>query len=145
MRGVAVLQPARMLAAVLLFVVAFSAPYGCARVDSPLDGTRWRLSEWTLNSLDPTALKITAEFGDGRISGSSGVNTYGGPYRVGPRSAFSAGPLASTEMAGPEPAMRAEQAYLTLLGQVGSYKMTDGSLTLYDAGGNESLIFDAEK
>ncbi len=48
-------------------------------------------------------------------------------------------------MAGPEPAMRAEQAYLTLLGQVGSYKMADGRLTLYDAGGNESLLYEAQK
>jgi heat shock protein HslJ len=140
-----VVRSARMLATVLLFAVALSALGGCSRVDGPLDGTRWRLSEWTLNSLDPAELKITAQFADGKISGSSGVNTYSGPYRVGPSSAFSAGPLASTEMAGPEPAMRAEQAYLTLLGQVGSYKMVDGRLTLYDAGGNESLLFEAQK
>jgi heat shock protein HslJ len=134
-----------MLTTVLLFAVALSALGGCSRVDSPLDGTRWRLSEWTLNSLDPAELKITAEFAEGKISGSSGVNTYSGPYRVGPSSAFSVGPLASTEMAGSEPAMRAEQAYLTLLGQVGSFKMADGRLTLYDAGGNESLLYEAQK
>jgi heat shock protein HslJ len=46
-----------------------------------------------------------------------------------------------TEMAGPEPAMRAESAYQQLLAQVGSYKVADGSLTLYDKGGNESLVF----
>ena len=40
-------------------------------------------------------------------------------------------------MAGPEPAMRAETAYLTLLGQAKSYKVTDGKLTLYDSGGNK--------
>jgi heat shock protein HslJ len=140
-----VVRSARMLTTVLLFAVALSALGGCSRVDSPLDGTRWRLSEWTLNSLDPAELKITAEFAEGKISGSSGVNTYSGPYRVGPSSAFSVGPLASTEMAGSEPAMRAEQAYLTLLGQVGSFKMADGRLTLYDAGGNESLLYEAQK
>jgi heat shock protein HslJ len=134
-----------MLAGVLLCAVALSALVGCSRVADPLEGTRWRLSEWTLNSLDPTEFKITARFADGKMSGSSGVNTYGGTYRVGPRSAFSAGPLASTEMAGSEPAMRAEQAYLTLLGQVGSYKIEEGRLTLYDAGGNESLLYRAEK
>ena len=138
-------RSARMLATALLFTVALSALAGCSRVDSPLEGTRWRLSEWTLSSLDPTEFKITAQFADGKISGSSAVNTYSGPYRVGPSSAFSAGPLASTEMAGPEPAMRAEQAYLTLLGQVGSYRMADGRLTLYDAGGNESLLYEAQK
>ena len=138
-------RSARTLAAVLLLAVAFSVLGGCSRVAGPLDGTRWRLTEWTLSSLDPVDFTITAEFADGKISGSSGVNTYRGPYRVGPSSAFSAGPLASTEMAGSEPAMRAEQAYLTLLGQVGSYKVADGRLTLYDAGGNESLLYEAEK
>jgi heat shock protein HslJ len=46
-------------------------------------------------------------------------------------------------MAGPEPAMRAESAYLILLGQAKSYEMATGKLTLYDEGGNESLIFEA--
>ena len=44
-------------------------------------------------------------------------------------------------MGGPEPAMRAESAYVTLRGQTGSYKVSGGVLTLYDANGNESLIF----
>ena len=53
------------------------------------------------------------------------------------------GPLVSTEMAGPEPAMRAEGAYLTLLGQARSYRVDAGRLTLFDGDGNESLIFAA--
>jgi heat shock protein HslJ len=44
-------------------------------------------------------------------------------------------------MAGPEPAMRAEHAYLTLLQQARSYSISGRTLTLYDAHGNESLIF----
>ena len=39
--------------------------------------------------------------------------------------------------------MRAEGAYLTLLGQARSYRVDAGRLTLFDAGGNESLIFEA--
>ena len=39
--------------------------------------------------------------------------------------------------------MRAEAAYLELLGQAKSYKMADGKLTLFDKGGNESLVFEA--
>jgi hypothetical protein len=38
--------------------------------------------------------------------------------------------------------MRAESAYLTLLREVKTYKWNGGKLTLFDAGGNESLIFD---
>jgi heat shock protein HslJ len=101
------------------------------------------LTGWSISSIDPAAVTITARFEAGRMSGNSGVNSYGGDYETGPGDAFAAGGLAGTLMAGPEPAMRAETAYLTLLGQAASYKVADGRLTLYDKGGNESLIFDA--
>ena len=39
--------------------------------------------------------------------------------------------------------VRAEGAYLALLGQAKSYEIADGKLTLCDKGGNESLIFNA--
>ena len=114
---------------------------GCAAASVSLDGTQWRLTGWTVSSIDPAAVTITADFADGQISGNSGVNSYSGPCTVGPGEAFSAGPLAATLMAGEEPAMRAETAYLTLVGQAKSYKVQEGTLTLFDAGGNESLIF----
>ncbi len=136
-------RSSKTLAAALLVSVSLMALAGCARAGSPLDGTRWRLTEWTLSSLNPADFTITMQFAGGQISGGSGVNTYGGPYRLGPAAAFSAGPLAATQMAGPEPAMRAESAFLTLLGQARSYKVAAGKLTLYDEGGNESLIFEA--
>lgn len=116
---------------------------GCARGRDALEGTQWRLTEWTLSSLRPDAFDITATFADGQISGHSGVNSYGGPYTLGSRQSFEVGQLASTQMAGPEPAMRAEGAYFTLLGQARSYRVESGRLTLFDAGGNESLIFEA--
>ena len=61
-------------------VIAFC---GCERGQSALEGTQWRLTEWTLSSLDPRDFEITAEFADGEVSGHSGVNSYGGPYTVG--------------------------------------------------------------
>lgn len=109
-----------------------------------MDGTTWRLTGWTVSSLDPAAFTITAAFADGRISGRSAVNSYSGPYRTGSDGAFSVGQLASTQMAGPEPAMRAEHAYLTLLQQARTYSRTGRTLTLFDAHGNESLVFTAE-
>jgi heat shock protein HslJ len=127
--------------AVLLSVVALVALTGCASEGSPLEGTSWRLSGWSVSSLDPADLTITARFADGQISGNSGVNSYGGPYEAGPGDTLSVGEIASTTMAGPEPAMRAETAYMTLLGQARSFKVADGRLTLYDEGGNESLLF----
>lgn len=118
-----------------------SSPSGHPPSGSSLEGTQWRLSEWTVSSIDPASVKIWANFAGGQISGNSGVNSYGGPYRIGPGDAFSAGPLAVTLIGGTGPAMRAENAYLTLLPQMKSYKESADRLTLYDAGGNESLIF----
>jgi heat shock protein HslJ len=129
--------------AVFLFGMSFFALVGCSDTRSSLDGTQWRLTEWTLSSLNPADFTITAKFTNGEVAGNSSVNSYSGPYKLGPGNAFSIGQVASTLMAGSEPAMRAETAYLTLLGQAKSYKVTDGKLTLYDQGGNESLIFGA--
>jgi heat shock protein HslJ len=120
-----------------------SSPPGSSPSRSPLEGTQWRLSEWTVSSIDPASVTIWANFAGGQISGSSGVNSYGGPYKTGPGDAFSTGQLAVTAIGGTGPAMRAESAYLTLLSQGRSYRVSgDGdTLTLYDAAGNESLIF----
>jgi putative lipoprotein len=131
------------LTVVPVIVLALIALIGCAPERNELEGTQWRLTEWTLSSLDPREFGITAAFADGQISGHGGVNSYGGPYTLGSRQSFKVGSIASTEMAGPEPAMRAESAYLTLLGQARSYRVDAGRLTLFDAGGNESLIFEA--
>ena len=130
-------------AALLVIALLLIASVGCTRGDNALDGTQWRLAGWTLSSLNPADFTITAKFADGRISGSSGVNSYSGPYRLGSSHAFAAGPLAGTEMAGPEPAMRAEGAYMTLLRQARSYELAEGRLTLFGEGGNQSLIFEA--
>ena len=118
---------------------------GSGTTKPALGGTVWRLSEWTLSSLDPSDFTITARFADGGISGKSAVNTYGGSYTAGPGAAFAVGDLASTNMAGAEPDMRAEAAYLKLLAGARSYKQVGGGLTLFDQNGNESLIFAAEK
>lgn len=133
----------RTTALALLIVAAILALGACAATPGPLQGTQWRLVGWTLSSLRADEFAITATFADDRISGSSGVNSYGGPCVLGPGAAISVGALAGTQMAGPEPAMRAESAYLTLLGQAKTYETKDGKLILYDQGGNESLIFAA--
>jgi heat shock protein HslJ len=142
------IRTSKIVAAVLLLAAPLLALAGCSSDTGSsdggsLDGTQWRLTEWTLSSLDPADFTITAQFADGQVSGNSCVNTYSGSYQAGPGEAFSVQQIAVTEMAGPEPAMRAESAYLTLLGQATSFKVADGRLTLYDQGGNESLLFDA--
>jgi heat shock protein HslJ len=134
---------AATFALALAFVLAGAGCGGSGKDGASLDGTQWRLVGWSLSSLDPNDFGITATFADGQISGASAVNSYGGPYTTGPGTAFSTGDLASTMMAGPEPAMRAETAYLTLLREAAAFKLSGDTLTLYDANGNESLVFAA--
>ena len=117
----------------------------CSSGGHGLDGTSWRLTGWTLDSLDPAAFTITATFADGTISGRSAVKSYSGSYTTGSGGSFAVDAIASTEMAGPEPAMRAEHAYMTLLQQARSYSLDGRTLTLFDEHGNESLIFERVK
>jgi heat shock protein HslJ len=129
----------------LLVVIVTLLPVvaGCSHGGDPLAGTQWRLTGWTLSSLSPADFTITAAFADGRISGRSAVNSYSGSYTAGSGETFSVGQLAGTRMAGPAPATRAEDAYLTLLAEARSYDLRGARLTLFDGGGNESLVFEA--
>jgi heat shock protein HslJ len=134
----------RLAALVLVALASLAIGSGCGgETAAGLEGTSWRLTGWSANSQDPADFIITAAFADGRIGGKSAVNDYSGPYTEGPGDAFSVGDVASTMMAGPEPEMRAEQMYLDLLGAVTTYKLDGDTLTLFDAGGNESLVFAA--
>lgn len=124
-------------------LILAAALAGCAHTPTAaLDDTRWTLAGWSISSQQAEDSGITAAFSNGKITGHSGVNTYGGTYATTAAGAFSVASLSMTEMAGPEPLMRAEGAYMTLLGQAASYGTRDGRLTLYDRGGNESLVFE---
>jgi len=103
-------------------------------------GVEWTLSEGS-SDIDLGGVGITARFEDGRIVGFSGVNQYTGPYTADRSGALEAGPFISTLMAGPEPLMKAEQAYLTLLDDCDSYLVEEDTLTL-STDGEETLIFE---
>jgi heat shock protein HslJ len=142
--GLAAWMVITALAIVGLLVVSTSASGSGPK--ATLDGTSWKLAGWSISSLYPGDFEITATFSDGRISGKAAVNTYGGTYTVGVlrigRGDFATGDLARTLMAGPEPAMRAEDLFLQLLGQSSAYSLDEGRLMLYGDGDNELLIFD---
>lgn len=136
-----ILRTLTALAAVLALGWGCESNGGSSGAAASLAGTSWRLTGWSVSSLNPADFEITATFADGRISGRSAVNTYGGDYTAAADGAFATGALMMTEMAGPEPAMRAEQIYLDLLGRARRYTMGGGELRLLDANRNELLIF----
>lgn len=140
-------NPSRTLLVHFILIVMFAMHgTGCATTTAPttkLDGPTWRLSAWSVSSQRASDFAITARFADGRVSGRSAVNSYGGAAVAGPDQSLALRPLASTKMAGPEPAMQAESAYFTLLEGVRSYRIEGAQLTLRDANGNEALVFDA--
>jgi heat shock protein HslJ len=135
----------RMALAGLLAAAAF-ASLGCTGGSAPkLDGTSWTLSGWSASSLNPVDFDITVIFEDGRVGGHSGVNSYGGDYKIGSGGSIEVGEIVSTLMAGPEPAMRAETIYTELLKQAGEFAVDGDTLTLSDANGNQLLIYSADK
>ena len=111
----------------------------------PLEGTKWKLTGWTISSIDPKDVNITLNFSGGKVSGSGGVNSYGGSYEAKTDGSFSVGSISMTEMAGTELAMRAEAAFFRLLSQAKSFKVKGDALTLFDKNGNEQLIFKRDK
>ncbi len=106
-----------------------------------IEGTSWRLARGVAV---PDGSTITARFVDGTVSGHAAVNRYRATYELsGGR--LRIGPAATTRMAGPDAAMAAEAAYLTLLGAVAGQRLEDGgrALALLDASGDEILGFSA--
>jgi heat shock protein HslJ len=104
-----------------------------------LDGSSWTLRSSPVFRTEGVA--VTLEFADGRASGTSGCNNYGGPYRIeGPE--LTIGPdLASTRMACPPPAAGVEQRYLGALTSVERFTLEGDALQLADADGKALLDF----
>lgn len=97
-------------------------------IRASLDGTSWVLP----GSLPDT--RLTVEFGNGTISGSSGCNTFTGSYSTSGNS-ISVGQLITTQMACEEDVMQQEQEYLAALSSAQSYTISGSTLTLNHPGG----------
>lgn len=110
-----------------------------------LEGPLWRvravLGEDGSLGVVPDSVQASARFEAGRVSGSGGCNRFSAECRVaGER--LEIGPIASTMMACPDPAMTAEAAVLAALGAVATWAIEDGILVLRDADGVDRLLLD---
>jgi heat shock protein HslJ len=128
---------------VLICLLALGA--GCANDaaggEPPLDGTAWTLTGWAEADPIPASATITAEFSEGRVAGSAGVNQYNASVTSSTDGSFAVDPPISTKMAGPADAMAAEASYLRRLEAATSYRVDGDTLVLGDADGQPSLTF----
>jgi|GEM_PF-1176868 len=134
------------LFAVLLILLFVSSLSGCASLNNPLNGTKWKLMGWSINSIDISITNITLSFEDNRkLSGNGGVNSYGASYKLGFNNSITIGTITATNMASTNPEInRAESTYFILLNEVKYYELADEKLILLDKGKNEQLIFEKQ-
>ena len=127
---------------VLICVLVLGAGCGGSDPEQPaLDGSSWTLSSWAEPASIPGSVTVTAEFADGRVAGTSGVNRYTADVTSGTDGAFAVEAPISTKMAGPQEAMAAESAYLKRLQGATSYEVNGDTLVINDADGQPSLTF----
>lgn len=102
-------------------------------------------SSWILTALNGqpslSEAPITADFSpDGRLSGTSGCNSYSTTYEID-GSVIAPGLTAGTMMACANPIMQQEIAYLTALNTVDTFEIQGDRLLLKDSGGETVLEF----
>ncbi|KYC45013.1 MAG: META domain protein [Candidatus Methanofastidiosum methylothiophilum] len=135
---------------VLVFTIFVVSVFlvGCASPNQPppnFEGTSWKLDTYLSNIehvVSPiTNTKVSLEFKDGRISGSSGCNTFFAKYTVEGKS-MTFGLIGATKMNCTNPGvMEQEQTYLKRLESVKSYKLEGNKLSLIDNNGKTVLVF----
>lgn len=116
---------------------------GCGLLgNDPLDGTAWVLVSYDKNQpIEGTTL--TVEFAEGRISGSSGCNSYGGEYEVKGDN-LTVGEVAWTLMAcmDPEGVMEQEQRFMELLVGAETFTVSEDRLEITAEDGRSTLVFE---
>ena len=127
---------------------------GCCRVPArdaagvaaaPLEGTVWQLNQIKgahAVSTQGLTRPVTLRFESGRMSGHSGCNNFSGGYRI-EDGRLTVGPVASTQMACPEPGASVERAFHQALAGTLQYSIDGDALVLASASG-ATLEFDRQ-
>ena len=138
-------KPLALVAAILVALVALLS--GCGGEDNAPDAPTMLEGSWKLETLngaasDP-AVPSTLSMDDGAATGNAGLNTFNGSYDAPSNGVLTFGPLASTQMAGPDNAMQQEQAFLKALDDTKKFTTEDGALVLMDDGGAKLAVLAA--
>ncbi|MEW6554092.1 MAG: META domain-containing protein [Actinomycetota bacterium] len=137
--------PVAAAVAIAVFLVGCGGAKGGS--GGKLEGINWALQSITEQGQEKA---VNPEFGmgalfeNGRVSGSSGVNTYTAPYELSGAD-LTIGMAATTMMAGPEELMELEREYLAALQESSTFTASGGSLTIFDKDGNEILSYVEEE
>jgi heat shock protein HslJ len=137
-----------VLASVALVSAAPPAVTRAAQSPSDLEGSRWILvshqdKAGQLVDALPDA-PATAEFAGGKVAGSASCNNYTASFEVSGEN-LKIGQAASTMMACDPAIMDQETAFLTHLQAAAQYAIDGGQLTLFDASGAATLVFNVEQ
>ena len=126
------------IAAAVMFVYLLTA-CGVINPRDALNGSAWTLTSF--DNMPPLkGTKLTVEFAEGKIGGSSGCNSYGGLYKVNGEK-ISTGPIAVTMMACVDPGvMEQEQIFLEYLQEAQTYIRSEGQLQIFRSDG-KALTF----
>jgi heat shock protein HslJ len=113
-------------------------PAAGGSVPAPLEGAAWRLKELPgaqTPALAQLSRPVTVRFESGRLAGFAGCNNFSGSYTLdGDR--LTIGPVASTQMACPEPGSSIETAFHAALSGTLRYVIDGDDLTLTAASGD---------
>jgi len=105
-----------------------------------LEGESWLLSADAPLGLALEAVRVTAHFEDGALTGRSGCNEYSTTYDVRGDSLTIGPNVASTQMACPPPQATVERAYLDRLPRAARYKTDGDTLTMTDDQGRHRPV-----
>ena len=111
-------------------------------------GSEWRLVKWMANGAEKAIAAdsaITIAFDpSGKIAGNASVNRFSGTYRfdIDGRMEWPRAGFALTKMAGPQPLMAQERAFLESLRRTAQYRVEGQQLVLESQSGATVLTFE---
>lgn len=112
----------------------------CKRSPLPVENYRWQLQGIEGDPTGPVVASAEAPYfqldsADKHVAGNTGINQFNGSYEMNGRE-LKFGPQAMTRQAGPEPLMRQEAAFSTVLTSTAAWRpFGDNEIDLLDAGG----------
>jgi heat shock protein HslJ len=131
---------------VLLIIAVTASVFGCAGTKNAVkpEGVRWVLQSYGTsgNMTNAAADKeawIEFKSADKSVSGNAGVNSFGGKYKIDGNK-LTIDSLMQTLMAGPEPLMNQEKAFMQILASARGLTIEGQKLTITATEG--ILIFD---